>query len=73
MRAAILYVMDVLEQCGHSLEEQLELFDSLKPLFVNKVDGEEYSTCMLSNNATFSVAFACCREQGRYFETGRFA
>ncbi|XP_065838924.1 GTP-binding protein 4-like [Oscarella lobularis] len=36
LRAAILYVMDVSEQCGHSLEEQLELFDSLKPLFVNK-------------------------------------
>ncbi|XP_077158894.1 GTP-binding protein 4 [Paroedura picta] len=36
LRAAVLYVMDISEQCGHSLEEQLELFKNIKPLFVNK-------------------------------------
>lgn len=36
LRAAILYVMDVSQQCGHSLEDQLSLFDSIKPLFANK-------------------------------------
>uniref|UniRef100_A0A8D0G9Q9 Nucleolar GTP-binding protein 1 n=1 Tax=Sphenodon punctatus TaxID=8508 RepID=A0A8D0G9Q9_SPHPU len=36
LRAAVLYVMDVSEQCGHSLEEQLELFKNIKPLFANK-------------------------------------
>ena len=36
LRAAILYVMDVSQQCGHSLEDQLSLFDSIKPLFTNK-------------------------------------
>ncbi|KYO46913.1 GTP-binding protein 4 [Alligator mississippiensis] len=36
LRAAVLYVMDVSEQCGHSLEEQLELFRNIKPLFANK-------------------------------------
>ena len=37
LRAAVLYVMDLSEQCGHGLEEQLELFRNLRPLFVNKV------------------------------------
>ena len=36
LRAAILYIMDVSQQCGHSLEDQLSLFDSIKPLFANK-------------------------------------
>ncbi|XP_039378661.1 nucleolar GTP-binding protein 1 isoform X1 [Mauremys reevesii] len=36
LRAAVLFVMDVSEQCGHSLEEQLELFRNIKPLFANK-------------------------------------
>ena len=36
LRAAVLYVMDVSEQCGHSLEQQLELFNNIKPLFANK-------------------------------------
>lgn len=36
LRACVLYVMDISEQCGHSLEEQVKLFDSIKPLFTNK-------------------------------------
>uniref|UniRef100_A0A8W7PG76 OBG-type G domain-containing protein n=1 Tax=Anopheles coluzzii TaxID=1518534 RepID=A0A8W7PG76_ANOCL len=36
LRACIMYVMDVSEQCGHSIEEQAKLFDSIKPLFANK-------------------------------------
>ncbi|XP_001365359.1 GTP-binding protein 4 [Monodelphis domestica] len=36
LRAAVLYVMDVSEQCGHNLEEQVELFKNIKPLFANK-------------------------------------
>lgn len=36
LRAAVLYFCDVSEQCGHSLEEQVKLFESIKPLFVNK-------------------------------------
>lgn len=36
LRAAILYVMDISEQCNKSLEEQIELFESIKPLFTNK-------------------------------------
>lgn len=37
LRAAVLYVMDVSEQCGHNLQEQLELFNNIRPLFANKV------------------------------------
>ncbi|KDR12537.1 nucleolar GTP-binding protein 1 [Zootermopsis nevadensis] len=36
LRAAVLYVMDLSEQCDHSLEDQMKLFESIKPLFVNK-------------------------------------
>ncbi|KAG7206987.1 hypothetical protein KM043_000878 [Ampulex compressa] len=36
LRAAVLYFCDVSEQCGHSLEEQVKLFESIKPLFANK-------------------------------------
>jgi len=36
LRAAVLYFLDPSEQCGHSLEEQVSLFNSIKPLFTNK-------------------------------------
>nr|CAG4648538.1 EOG090X02QX [Polyphemus pediculus] len=36
LRAAILYVMDISEQCGHTIEQQIALFESIKPLFSNK-------------------------------------
>lgn len=36
LRAHVLYFMDISEQCGHSLEDQVKLFDSIKPLFANK-------------------------------------
>lgn len=36
LRAAVLYVVDISEQCGHTLDEQLELFNNIKPLFANK-------------------------------------
>lgn len=34
--AAILYFIDISEQCGYSLETQLSLFNSIRPLFKNK-------------------------------------
>uniref|UniRef100_T1ICJ4 Nucleolar GTP-binding protein 1 n=1 Tax=Rhodnius prolixus TaxID=13249 RepID=T1ICJ4_RHOPR len=36
LRAAILYILDPSGQCGHSLEEQIALFNSIRPLFSNK-------------------------------------
>ncbi|KAI0489755.1 P-loop containing nucleoside triphosphate hydrolase protein [Xylaria cf. heliscus] len=37
LRAAILYFMDLSEQCGYSVKSQMQLFRSLKPLFANKL------------------------------------
>jgi len=36
LRAAVLYVMDPSEQCGHTLEQQVALFENICPLFANK-------------------------------------
>ncbi|XP_013136079.1 PREDICTED: probable nucleolar GTP-binding protein 1 [Papilio polytes] len=36
LRAAVLYFLDPSEQCGHTIEEQISLFESIKPLFSNK-------------------------------------
>jgi len=36
LRAAILYVIDISEQCGYSVKAQVALFSSLKPLFTGK-------------------------------------
>ncbi|KAF2748855.1 nucleolar GTP-binding protein-like protein [Sporormia fimetaria CBS 119925] len=37
LRAAILYFMDLSEQCGYSVSAQIALFHSIKPLFANKL------------------------------------
>ncbi|KAM3955767.1 nucleolar GTP-binding protein 1 [Aphomia sociella] len=36
LRAAVLYVLDPSELCGHSLPDQISLLESIKPLFSNK-------------------------------------
>jgi nucleolar GTP-binding protein len=36
LRASVLYFVDISETCGYSMEEQIKLFHSLRPLFVNK-------------------------------------
>ncbi|CAD6892964.1 unnamed protein product [Tilletia controversa] len=36
LRAAILYFMDLSEQCGYTIEAQVQLFNSIRPLFANK-------------------------------------
>ncbi|KAG9954216.1 P-loop containing nucleoside triphosphate hydrolase protein, partial [Aureobasidium melanogenum] len=37
LRSAILYFMDLSEQCGYSVSAQMQLFQSIKPLFANKL------------------------------------
>ena len=37
LRSAILYFMDLSEQCGYSVQAQIQLFQSIKPLFSNKL------------------------------------
>uniref|UniRef100_A0A0B7AXV2 OBG-type G domain-containing protein n=1 Tax=Arion vulgaris TaxID=1028688 RepID=A0A0B7AXV2_9EUPU len=36
IRAVVLYIMDISEQCGHSLEAQLALYRNTKPSFSNR-------------------------------------
>lgn len=36
LRASVLFIMDVSEQCGRTIEEQVHLFENIKPLFANK-------------------------------------
>lgn len=47
LRAAVLYVMDLSEQCGHGLQAQLELFQNIRPLFINKVSVMTSSTTFM--------------------------
>ena len=37
LRSAIMYFMDLSEQCGYSVSDQIKLFHSIKPLFANKI------------------------------------
>ncbi|KAH0497064.1 hypothetical protein TgHK011_004398 [Trichoderma gracile] len=37
LRSAIMYFMDLSEQCGYSVQAQIQLFRSIKPLFANKL------------------------------------
>ncbi|KAK4936012.1 Nucleolar GTP-binding protein 1, partial [Elasticomyces elasticus] len=37
LRSAIMYFMDLSEQCGYSVTAQIQLFQSIKPLFANKL------------------------------------
>ena len=37
LRSAILYFMDLSEQCGYTVQAQMQLFTSIKPLFANKL------------------------------------
>lgn len=37
LRSAILYFMDLSERCGYSVQAQIALFQSIKPLFQNKL------------------------------------
>ncbi|KAK3190420.1 Nucleolar GTP-binding protein 1 [Lecanicillium sp. MT-2017a] len=37
LRSAILYFMDLSEQCGYTVQAQMQLFKSIKPLFSNKL------------------------------------
>lgn len=58
LRAAVLYVMDLSEQCGHGLGEQLELFQNIRPLFVNKVSvGTSVLVCNLQREGNNFIIF----------------
>ena len=52
LQCAVLYFIDISEQCGYTVEQQVSLFKSIKPLFankqlvivVNKVDQQPWDT-----------------------------
>lgn len=37
LRSAVLYFMDLSEQCGYSVQDQIKLFHNIRPLFANKI------------------------------------
>ncbi|KAL4807040.1 P-loop containing nucleoside triphosphate hydrolase protein [Aspergillus unguis] len=37
LRSAVMYFMDLSEQCGYSVSDQIKLFHSIRPLFANKI------------------------------------
>ncbi|KAL4777889.1 P-loop containing nucleoside triphosphate hydrolase protein [Aspergillus nidulans var. acristatus] len=37
LRSAVMYFMDLSEQCGYSVADQIKLFHSIRPLFANKI------------------------------------
>lgn len=37
LRSAVMYFMDLSEQCGYSVSDQIKLFSSIRPLFANKI------------------------------------
>lgn len=60
LRAAVLYIVDISEQCGHTIQQQAALFHSIKPLFaskplmivVNKIDVTPLETLSEEDRAT---------------------
>ncbi len=36
LQCCVLYFLDISEQCGYTLDQQLRLFESIRPLFANK-------------------------------------
>ena len=36
IKAAVVFLIDISELCDHSISEQVQLFESIKPLFTNK-------------------------------------
>lgn len=37
LRSAVMYFMDLSEQCGYSVGDQIKLFNGIRPLFANKI------------------------------------
>jgi len=55
LNAAVVYVMDISEQCGHSLEEQAKLFENIRPLFANKPLRIMMNKCDIVNPENLNV------------------
>lgn len=58
LQCCVLYFLDISEQCGYPLEQQLQLFESIRPLFANK-------QVMMVANKTDVVPYASLPESTR--------
>ena len=38
LKCVVVFLIDISESCGYGIQEQLNLYNSLKPLFVNNLD-----------------------------------
>ena len=71
LEASILYFIDISEVCGYSIEEQLKLFASIKPLFknkplvliLNKIDQQKYEDL---NKEDRDKIEACAKENNTF-------
>jgi len=61
LRSSVLYIVDLSEQCGWTIAQQIQLFDSIQPLFankpifvvVNKIDLRKFEDLSAEENALF--------------------
>lgn len=59
LRAAVLFFLDISEQCGYTIEQQVSLFSNISPLFANKplmvvatkIDAQPWETLDEENKA----------------------
>ena len=67
LKAAIIYIVDISEQCGTPIPTQIALFNKIKPLFVNKVCYIAFARLfpVFWQIVTFSLARFCHAEQDR--------
>lgn len=76
IRASIMYFMDVSEECGYGVQEQVSLLRSLKPLFagkplilvMNKADLADFSTLQASDerHAALNALIEELKEEGMF-------
>ncbi|CAL8090280.1 unnamed protein product [Calicophoron daubneyi] len=56
LQASVIYIMDLSEQCGYTIEQQLTLFKNLRPLFRNKPIVIAANKCDIRSYADLSDA-----------------
>ncbi|KAG7121524.1 Nucleolar GTP-binding protein 1 like [Verticillium longisporum] len=70
LRSAVMYFMDLSEQCGYSVEAQINLFASIKPLFSNKLvedldaETQEKLQGLLKSGEVEMLQLSCNTQEG---------
>lgn len=47
IRASVIFFLDISETCAVQIEQQMKIFESIRPLFSNKVRSESYLLFMI--------------------------